>query len=175
MKYLKKLVIAISSLLLFSNYSCSYYRNYMEDIYIKKNYKKTDRLMAQKLEENGNVFSLKFDNNNFSYVFSKDKDGKTIWYELRKGKIVKNFQFTEATFDMKENDFDPMSIDLNCYKNNIRDYYLEFEQKKDLSLDIKRIYFFESLNLKCLDSIKGNNEFLNYISNIIEEGRPVIF
>lgn len=158
-------IIAISILSIFIC-SCS------SSMYVNINYKKTNNLIDKLMEKNGNAFSLEYDNNDFSYVFSLQSNGVTKWIELKRGKIIKELDIEGSKFDITNNDFKLITIDLNCYEGNTRDAYLRYRQKNNMLSTNNGMELFESLNYKCLDSIKKNDDFLNYLSYVINDRKP---
>lgn len=163
--YLKKL--GIPSKIVFQLFICLIMLSCGIKYDIKKNQKTTDKIFKKEFKVNGNAFELSIDDSNFSYVFSKLKSNETIWYRLSKGKIVetKKISFKEIKFDKLNN---LQSIDLNCKEDEKWDYVLFFKVGDSISNT-------KFINLRCLDSVKKNDIFLEYLNSIITQGKPVIW
>lgn len=164
MMYLKKLVISnriiiVQFFVSFILISCGIKYD------VKKNQKITDKIFEKEFKLNGNAFEMSMDESNFSYVFSKLKNNETIWYRLSKGKIVETKKITsiDINLDLLSN---LQSIDLNCNDNEEWDYVLFFK----IGDSINNIKF---VNLKCLDSIRENDVFFDYLNSIVTQGKPV--
>src|SRR5690606_36698411 len=142
-------IIAISILSIFI-YSCS------SSMYVNINYKKTNNLIDKVMEKNGNAFSLEYDNDDFSYVFSLQSNGVTKWIELKRGKIIKELDIEASKFDITNNDFKLITIALNCYAGNTIDAHLRYRQRTTMLSNNNGMELFQSLNYTSLDSIKKN-------------------
>jgi len=132
---------------------------------VKKNQKTTDKIFEKEFKANHNAFEMSMDESNFSYVFSKLKNNETIWYRLFKGKIVetKRIISTDINFEMLS---DLKPIDLNCKMNEEWNYILFFKIGDSISNT-------KFVNLKCLDSIGESDVFLDYLNNVITQGKPI--
>lgn len=162
--YLKKLVdmgnriltkLLLILIMLFVFQSCS--RRY----YVRKTHRLSEKIQNELYKKNNNSFYLSLDYATRSYVFSQNNGGKTTWIEIKNGKIYNEKTCETQKYNLKKTKYN-RELYYNCYDN--MDYFLFFSvaDSGDVSY----------LDLKCLDTIKKDNIFLNYIYEAIKCGEP---